>query len=535
MAIALEPSLIIADEPTTALDATVQAQVLALLVKLQAELDTSLILITHDLGVVADLADSVMVMYSGRPVEQAGRRAAYYETHHPYTRGLLESIPVAGDTGRLHPIPGQPPSMLVTSAGCSFRVRCRFALPRCSTDDPPLRSIGGHADHLSACWLPDDVAGDVDRPALLSDPPATPAAVPAAATRTETAPAPVLLELAGIVKHFPVRNASPLSREHRVVHAVDNVSLKVHDGETLGLVGETGCGKSTLARCIARLHPVTSGRITFDGRDITDLSPSQMRSVRRDVQVVFQDPYGSLNPRRRIGSIVGEPLAVHGLDRGTKRRQRVQDLMALVGLNPEHYNRYPSEFSGGQRQRVGIARALAVNPKLLICDEPVSALDVSVQAQVINLLKDLQDELHLTCIFISHDLGVVEHVSDRVAVMYLGQVVELASADALYRQTRHPYAAALLSAASVPDPDRAREQRRLTIQGDIPSPIDPPSGCRFHPRCPRAQDRCSVEAPMLTPAPLDPDHVTACHFPLEDGRVGTPIVLRVGAERSPIS
>jgi oligopeptide/dipeptide ABC transporter ATP-binding protein len=312
-----------------------------------------------------------------------------------------------------------------------------------------------------------------------------------------------------------VRSSSLLSREHKVVHAVDGISLQIRDGETLGLVGETGCGKSTLARTIARLQPVTSGTVSFAGQDITTLRASELKAVRREVQMVFQDPYGSLNPRRRVGAIVGEPLAVHGLASGAARKARVQELMALVGLNPEHYNRYPSEFSGGQRQRVGIARALAVNPKLLICDEPVSALDVSVQAQVINLLKDLQAQLDLTCIFISHDLGVVEHVSDRVAVMYLGKVVELAPADALYREPRHPYAAALLSAASVTDPDLARQRRRMTIEGDIPSPVDPPAGCRFNPRCPRAQDICRVTEPPLVAAPGDGAHLTACHFPIE--------------------
>jgi peptide/nickel transport system ATP-binding protein len=511
MALALQPALIIADEPTTALDATVQAQVLELLIRLQGELGMSLVLITHDLGVVADIADEVMVMYSGQPVEQADRRTAYYQAHHPYTRGLLESIPVAGDTGRLRPIPGQPPSMLDTPAGCSFLPRCRFALDRCATDPPPLRAIGGIPGHRSACWLPDSVAGQVARRIPV-------AAAPAAASAEPARPAPdgpPLLELTGIVKHFPLRSSSLLSRERPVVHAVDGVSLQIRDGETLGLVGETGCGKSTLARTIARLQPVTEGRVSFAGRDITGLRAGDLKAVRREVQMVFQDPYGSLNPRRRVGAIVGEPLAVHGLASGAARRERVQELMALVGLNPEHYNRYPAEFSGGQRQRVGIARALAVNPKLLICDEPVSALDVSVQAQVINLLKDLQAQLDLTCIFISHDLGVVEHVSDRVAVMYLGKVVELAPADALYREPRHPYAAALLSAASVTDPDLARQRRRLTIEGDIPSPVDPPTGCRFHPRCPRAQDLCRVTEPQLVSAAGDEAHLTACHFPIE--------------------
>jgi peptide/nickel transport system ATP-binding protein len=513
MALALQPALIIADEPTTALDATVQAQVLELLVRLQGELGMSLVLITHDLGVVADLADEVMVMYSGQPVEQADRRTAYYQAHHPYTRGLLESIPVAGDTGRLRPIPGQPPSMLDTRPGCSFQPRCRFALDRCTTEAPPLRSIGDAPGHRSACWLPDSVAGQVARRVPVS------VAEPAAAAEPASGGTP-LLELTGIVKHFPVRSSSLVSRERKVVHAVDGVSLQIRDGETLGLVGETGCGKSTLARTIARLQPVTAGRVTFAGRDITGLRSGDLKAVRREVQMVFQDPYGSLNPRRRVGAIVGEPLAVHGLASGAARRERVQELMALVGLNPEHYNRYPAEFSGGQRQRVGIARALAVNPKLLICDEPVSALDVSVQAQVINLLKDLQAQLDLTCIFISHDLGVVEHVSDRVAVMYLGKVVELAPADALYREPRHPYAAALLSAASVTDPDLARQRRRLTIEGDIPSPVDPPAGCRFHPRCPRAQDLCRVIEPELESAAGDQAHLTACHFPIE-----TPAVL----------
>jgi oligopeptide/dipeptide ABC transporter ATP-binding protein len=520
MALALSPALIIADEPTTALDATVQAQVLELLIKLQGELGTSLILITHDLGVVADLADEVLVMYSGRPVELAGRRTAYYEAHHPYTRGLLESIPVAGDTGRLRPIPGQPPSMLVTRPGCSFRPRCRFAFDRCETQAPPLRAIGPRPGHLSACWLPDEVAGDVDRriPSAAGSvtAPAEPSAPPAGrGAGAAAAEAPALLELTGIVKHFPVRSGALVSRSHQVVHAVDGISLSIADGETLGLVGETGCGKSTLARCIARLQPVTDGKIAFAGQDITHLSPGDLRDMRREVQMVFQDPYGSLNPRRRIGAIVGEPLAIHGVERGGRRRERVQELMALVGLNPEHYNRYPAEFSGGQRQRVGIARALAVGPRLLICDEPVSALDVSVQAQVINLLQDLRTQLNLTCVFISHDLGVVEHVSDRVAVMYAGKIVELASADALYREPRHPYAAALLSAAPVTDPDLARQRRRMTIEGDIPSPIEPPSGCRFHPRCPLAQDRCRVEEPVLEPSASDPGHVTACHFPIE--------------------
>jgi peptide/nickel transport system ATP-binding protein len=521
MALALDPALIIADEPTTALDATIQAQVLELLVRLQNELGTSLILITHDLGVVADLADQVMVMYAGRPVELADRRAAYYAPHHPYTQGLLRSIPVAGRTGgRLPAIPGQPPSMLHEPVGCAFAPRCEKAFDRCS-EDPPLRVIAGDG-HRSACWLPAErdanaAAAQGTQAAQAQAAPGRDAPAADSARPRGAAVADTLMELTGVVKYFPVGSSGLIPRRGgAVVHAVDGVDLTVRRGETLGLVGETGCGKSTLARCMAGLHPLTAGAITFDGRDLTSLSAKQQRALRRDVQVVFQDPYGSLNPRRRIGAIIGEPLAIHSIGDRASRRARVHELMELVGLNPEHYERYPAEFSGGQRQRIGIARALAVEPRLLICDEPVSALDVSVQAQVINLLQELKEELGLTCVFISHDLSVVEHVSDRVAVMYLGQIVELSAGSELYRHARHPYAAALLSAASVPDPDRARARKRIVVTGDVPSPVNPPEGCRFHPRCPNRGERCDTEQPPLTPEPFDATHDTACWHPVDE-------------------
>jgi oligopeptide/dipeptide ABC transporter ATP-binding protein len=328
----------------------------------------------------------------------------------------------------------------------------------------------------------------------------------------------VLLRLDGVVKHFPAGHGIGPGRDAGAVHAVDGVSLEVYRGETLGLVGETGCGKSTLARCATRLHTLTAGRVVFDGHDISTLSRRQLRPFRRQLQMVFQDPYGSLNPHRRVGSIIGDPLAVHGLaDDGAGRRRRVQELMELVGLNPEHYNRYPAEFSGGQRQRVGVARALALHPKLIVCDEPVSALDVSIRAQILNLLADLQRELDLTYLFISHDLSVVRHVSDRVAVMYLGRLAEVAPAAELYRRPRHPYVAALLSAVPVPDPRLARRER-IILAGEVPSPIHPPSGCRFHPRCPKARPRCVDQVPPLTPRDGDgADHPTACHFPVEPG------------------
>jgi peptide/nickel transport system ATP-binding protein len=327
-----------------------------------------------------------------------------------------------------------------------------------------------------------------------------------------------LLTADHVVKHFPVRSGSLLRRHREYVHAVDDVSVDIQRGETLGLVGETGCGKSTLARCIARLFELTSGRIVFDGRDISTLSARRLRPLRREMQIIFQDPYGSLNPRRRVGSIIGDPFAIHGGADGAERKKVVQEAMELVGLNPEHYNRFPAEFSGGQRQRIGVARALALRPKLVICDEPVSALDVSIQAQIINLLEDLQEVLGLTYLFIAHDLSVVRHVSDRVAVMYLGKVVEMARADDLYETPRHPYTNALLSAVPVPDPDDASRKQRIVLTGDVPSPIDVPTGCRFHPRCPKALERCRLEEPELQAVPGDPvDHVVACHFPVQPG------------------
>jgi oligopeptide/dipeptide ABC transporter ATP-binding protein len=327
----------------------------------------------------------------------------------------------------------------------------------------------------------------------------------------------VLLDVQDLVKYFPVRSSKLIS-EREYVHAVEGVSLQVRRGETLGLVGETGCGKSTLARCVARLYPVTSGRVVFDGKDITKLSARRMRPLRRDIQMIFQDPYGSLNPRRRVGSIIGDPFAIHRTASGLDRKRKVQHLMELVGLNPEHFNRFPAEFSGGQRQRIGVARALAFSPKLIICDEPVSALDVSIQAQILNLLSDLQRELGLTYVFIAHDLSVVRHVSDRVAVMYLGKIVELAPVEGMWAYPRHPYTDALLSAVPLPDPEHRLRRERIILAGDVPSPIHPPSGCTFHPRCPKARPTCVSTEPQLDVKLGDPaGHLAACHYPVADG------------------
>jgi oligopeptide/dipeptide ABC transporter ATP-binding protein len=334
----------------------------------------------------------------------------------------------------------------------------------------------------------------------------------------EAADDDVLVRVENLVKYFPVRSAELFRRTVGNVHAVDDVSLTIRRGKTLGLVGETGSGKSTLARCIAGLIPATSGRVWFEGREITNLSRRKMQPFRREIQMIFQDPYGSLNPRLRVGSIIGEPFTIHGLASGADRKRRVQELMERVGLNPEHYNRFPAEFSGGQRQRVGVARALALRPKLIICDEPVSALDVSIQAQVLNLLADLQDDFGLSYLFIAHDLDVVRHVSDSVAVMYLGRLAEVGPKEPIYDAPRHPYTTALLSAAPAADPESAAQRQRIILVGDIPSPINPPPGCRFHPRCPKAQELCAHEEPRLEPKLGDPDnHVTACHYPVEVG------------------
>jgi oligopeptide/dipeptide ABC transporter ATP-binding protein len=349
----------------------------------------------------------------------------------------------------------------------------------------------------------------------------------------------ILVRVENVVKYFPVKAGGFIKHTVGQVHAVDDVSLVIERGKTLGLVGETGSGKSTLARCVAGLIPVTKGNVIFNGTDITRLSRGAMRPLRREVQMIFQDPYSSLNPRRRVGAIIGDPFAIHNTATGAERKRKVQELMERVGLNPEHFNRFPSEFSGGQRQRIGVARALALRPKLIICDEPVSALDVSIQAQILNLLGDLQTEYGLTYLFIAHDLEVVRHVSDKVAVMYLGRIGEAAPVEELFDRPRHPYTVALLSAAPAADPDTAAARQRIILTGDVPSPIDPPAGCRFHPRCPKAQEICERVEPPLVPdnartladgdGPLATDasksaavpggwaHVTACHFPVVPG------------------
>ena len=336
-----------------------------------------------------------------------------------------------------------------------------------------------------------------------------------------------LLVVEDLQKYFPVTRGIVFQKEIAQVKAVDGVSFTLRSGETLGVVGESGCGKSTMARCLARLLEPTGGKIVFDGHDITHLGRAAMRPIRRDMMMVFQDPYASLNARKRVGEIVAEPLDVHRIGSDRDRKQRVQELLEIVGLNSEHYNRFPHEFSGGQRQRIGIARALAINPKLIICDEPVSALDVSVQAQILNLLKDLQRDFDLTYVFIAHDLNVVRHVSDRVMVMYLGKPVETGSKQELYAEPKHPYSGALLSAVPIADPTLGRARKQIVLTGDVPSPINPPAACRFHPRCPRFVDgKCNVDEPELTPVAGASDHAYACHFPLERWPMGEDEIRR---------
>ena len=512
MALAMRPSLIVADEPTTALDVTIQAQLLELLEELRREHGTAIILITHDLGVIAETADRVLTMYAGRIVESANRDELFSDPHHPYTRGLLASVPSRDSRGgKLIPIPGSPPSLLGDLPPCSFAPRCPHAFDRCWSEDPPARVIG--AAHESACWLEPDTAG----PATIAPDGSSAGGADQRDGHTDVDES-TIVRVRDLKKYFPGPKRGLLGRHRGVVRAVDNVNFEVRAGETLGIVGESGCGKSTLARMIVGLIKPTAGSVELNGRDLTQLSRRELREMRRDVQVIFQDPYGSLNPRRRVGSIIADPLVIHGLD--TDVRERVRELMELVGLNPEHFNRFPAEFSGGQRQRIGIARALALEPKLIVCDEPVSALDVSIQAQIINLLEDLQGKLDLTYVVIAHDLAVIEHIADRVAVMYLGEIVEIATADELFADPRHPYTRALLAAAPEATPRGESAGPRVLLSGDVPSPLDPPDGCRFHPRCPRAQDDCAAAPPALEPRlQRDHDRAAACIHPLDEAEV----------------
>ncbi len=499
MAMAGRPKLIIADEPTTALDVTVQAQVLALLARRQAETGAAAILITHDLGVVAEVAHRIAVMYGGRIVETGTVADIFAQPRHPYTIALLKSMPridIAED--RLDPIPGQPPNPSDLPPGCPFHPRCSVRAGRtvCVTDEPPLRPVGDGRG--SACHFADEIVSRVEAPSRAMG-------QPRPGARGADAP---LLQVENLEVHFPIK-AGLLRRTVGWIRAVDGVSLSIRPGETLSLVGESGCGKTTTARTIMGLIRPTAGRVAIEGGAIEGLGAAALREVRRHVQYVFQDPYASLNPVLPVGDIVAEPLRIHGLYEELGGPAYIARLFEMVGLSPRMAGRYPREFSGGQKQRIGIARALALMPRLLILDEPVAALDVSIQAQIVNLLQDLQAELGLAYLFVAHDLSVVRHISDRVAVMYLGRIVEEGTKAEVFGRPAHPYTQALLSAAPIPDP--AARRARIVLEGEIPSPAAPPSGCHFHPRCFRASHRCRIEAPRLEARPGIAS-LAACHY-----------------------
>ena len=505
MALITNPSLLIADEPTTALDVTIQAQITDLVADLQKRLGMAIIWITHDLGVVAGLVDKVAVMYAGHIIEIAPVRDLYVETSHPYTLGLLESIPsLEGTEERLVPIEGSPPNLLAPTAGCPFAPRCRFAVARCHEEHPPTVAVS--SDHFAACWEWETVRAEALQQAQAAEEEKA-----ARAAVTHASEQEMILEVRDLKKHFPVKGGF-FGRTNNYIKAVDGVSFNVKRGETLGLVGESGCGKSTTGETIVRLQKETDGQIIFNGQDITQLNDKALRPVRRHIQMIFQDPYASLNPRQTVGNIIGEGLLIHQIGSAEERTQRVAELMEMVGLNPYFATRYPHEFSGGQRQRVGIARALATNPTFIVADEPISALDVSIQAQVVNLLDDLKEQLGLTYLFIAHDLSMVRYISDRVAVMYLGRIVELSDRDAIFERPLHPYTQALQSAVPIPNPDKEATRERIVLAGDVPNPAEPPQGCHFHPRCQFATEICQSDYPPMRNLGGDGrPHQVACH------------------------
>lgn len=503
MALACEPKILIADEPTTALDVTIQAQILRLLDDLKSRLNMGMLLITHDMGVIAERADRVLVMYAGRVVESSDTATLFGDMRHPYTEALLDSMPdLQTDRGRvLYSIPGTPPDLSHPPPGCRFAPRCRYAQERCHEVSPALE---GEPAHQYACFYP--VTTRQSRSATLR-----------VLTRTQTPESAEgdkpLLTVDHIVKEFPITRGV-LQRKVGSIKAVSDVSFAVARGETFGLVGESGCGKTTIGRLIAAYERPDSGTIVFDQHEVSRLKGKSLRRNRRDIQLIFQDPYSSLDPRMRIRSSLREPLAAQRIGTRDEQEARIHELLSEVGLARRSVSLYPHEFSGGQRQRIGIARALTLEPRLIVADEPVSALDVSIQSQVLNLLRRLQGERDLTYIVISHDLSVVRYVADRIGIMYLGKLVEIGPTAEVFTRPAHPYTLGLLNSVPEADPLTARAKAAQVITGELPSAADPPSGCRFRTRCPLAQQLCAEQEPQ--PRSFDlAGHQAACHFPLE--------------------
>jgi peptide/nickel transport system ATP-binding protein len=515
-AIACEPKLLIADEATTALDATIQAQYLGLLRGLQKDLNLALLFITHDFGIVAKMCDDVAVMYAGRIVEYASVREIFNHPAHPYTLALLEAVPkVDRRVDRLYAIPGSPATGWTQNLGCPFASRCAFAIDRCTQEKPPLVAVA--AGHTSECWRGEDVyTRSVGLPAnghadlgvldaastrLMKNPIAVPANGNVGLNNT-------ILQVEDLHVFFPVKRGSLFRRHTLLIRAVDGISFDLKEGETFSVVGESGCGKTTTARAVLKVEIPTSGRIRWHGKDIQELNEAEMHAHRAAIQAVFQDPYSSMNPRMRIGDFISEPLLFSATLSKRERRERAQEVLQQVGLRSQEINNFPHEFSGGQRQRIAIARALSSSPRLIVLDEPVSSLDVSIRAQIMNLLRDLQGREGFSYLFIAHHLGTVRYMSQMVAVMYLGRFMEMSECEELFKRPLHPYTKALFSAALPDHPDIEREE--LLLQGDVALATAMPSGCRLYPRCPMAMQICAEVEPEWKE--VSPRHWTACHL-----------------------
>ena len=505
MALVCKPRILIADEPTTALDVTTQMQILDLIDELRDEYQMGVILITHDLGVVAGHTDRVAVMYAGRIVETAPTKTLFTEPKHRYTSSLMAALPeraLAAGT-KLFSIPGAPPSLTNLPVGCRFAARCLWATDECRAGYPDL---SGDDNHTFSCFHP--VQESDESPAVLQaklDSGKAEDAVNAAPQISQE----VLLDVKEASREYESAGSGFFKRDKGVVSAVDRVSITVKKGETYGLVGESGCGKSTVGRLIAGLEPPSGGAIELDGRDLATLKGRDAVRIHRDVQMMFQDSYAAMDPRMRIDQILAEPMSIQKTGNARQIAERIMEILEQVGLTEEILDRYPHEFSGGQLQRIGFARSLTLAPDLIVADEPVSALDVSVQAQVLNLMKDLQHELGLSYLFISHDLAVVQYMADRIGVMYLGRIVEEGPAHEVVKNPKHPYTKALIDSIPVPDPEFVHDESAIKLTGEPPSAVNPPEGCRFRPRCPFAGEECKVQ-PMLT----DETHRVACHHPL---------------------